>query len=433
MTARQEEAGMRIARADLQLRREPFVRPFAFKGSAFHEKWCPVVRLVGDAGREGVGVGGLAVLWSDPRVFRRHTETGGNALQLAVLEDALQRVSGEMFADPMTLQDTIIHDVHAFACRITGLADLRLTFTLVALSALDYAAWLLYAAERGIDRFDDLIPKRFRGVLSERQSRVALAPAVGYTLPDKALVELLDAGGHVLKIKIGQPGGEDEMVARDIERIDRIHQVAERYETDATDTGRVLYYLDANGRYNEKASMARLLEHCGRRGYLDRVLLVEEPFSRADELDVHGLPACFAGDESVESAADVRARVEQGYGAVAIKTAGKTLSRCFRMVAAAREAGAVCFGADNACVPAMVEWNKNVTARLPALPGLPDQLLESNGPQNYAHWEKMLAELPFSNAPWLRPRRGNFLLDDAYYRRSGGVFAVPDAYRNLFR
>ncbi|MFW6158071.1 MAG: L-alanine-DL-glutamate epimerase, partial [Planctomycetota bacterium] len=423
---------MDIAQADLQLKREPFARPFGFKGSAFHEKWCPVVRLVDDAGREAIGVGGLAVLWSDARVFAAHTETGGDALQLAALEEALRRVAGKAFPDPMALHDAIIDDVHEYACRITGLADLRRTFTLVPLSALDYAAWLLHARERGIGRFDDLIPDRFRPYLSDRQRSVALAPAVGYTLPTEELGALLDAGVHVLKIKIGQPGAEDEMLAKDIAWLDRTHALAGGIETDRTESGRVLYYLDANGRYGRKETMARLLDHCRDAGYLDRVILVEEPFARPDQLDVHGLPARFAGDESVESADDVRTRIEQGYGAIAIKTAGKTVSRSFRMIAAAREAGATCFVADNACVPMMVEWNKNVAARLPAFPGLPGQLLESNGPENYARWDDMLAEFPLADAAWLRPCRGAFELDEAYYRRSGGIFETPGAYAGLF-
>ena len=36
---------MQIIETDLEIQREPFARPFAFKGSAFHEKWNLVVRL----------------------------------------------------------------------------------------------------------------------------------------------------------------------------------------------------------------------------------------------------------------------------------------------------------------------------------------------------------------------------------------------------
>ena len=424
---------MRVAEADLELSREPFARPFAFKGSAFHEKWCPAVRLADGSGVVAVGVGGLAVLWADPRVFQAHTETGGNALQLAVLEEALRLVTGRDFPDPLALHDAIVDPVHDYACRITGLPDLRLTFTLVALTALDYASWLLDAGGRGTDSFDGLVPEPFRADLAERQTRVAVAPAVGYTLPDDTVRALLDAGAGVLKIKIGQPGSQAEMVGKDIERLDRVHALAGGRRAELSESSEVLYYLDANGRYNTKDAMARLLDHCRRGGYLDRIVLVEEPFSRPEATDVHGLPARFAGDESVESAADVRTRVEQGYTAFAIKTAGKTFSRSLRMLRAAREAGAVCFVADNACVPASLEWNKNVAARLPAFPGLHGGLIESNGAENYAHWEQLLAGQPRPEARWLRPQRGAFVLDEDYYRESGGVFAPIHAYARLFR
>ena len=34
---------------------------------------------------------------------------------------------------------------------------------------------------------------------------------------------------------------------------------------------------------------------------LDRIVLIEEPFSHPADIDVHGLPARFAGDESIEN------------------------------------------------------------------------------------------------------------------------------------
>ncbi|MDP7237966.1 MAG: hypothetical protein QGI34_14680, partial [Candidatus Latescibacteria bacterium] len=64
----------------LEIQREPFAQPFAFKGSAFHEKWNMVVRLRDEADHEVIGIGGLAVLWSDAAVFEAHTEVGGNLL-----------------------------------------------------------------------------------------------------------------------------------------------------------------------------------------------------------------------------------------------------------------------------------------------------------------------------------------------------------------
>ncbi len=432
---------MRLTEVDLQLVREPFVRPFGFKGSSFHEKWCPVVRIVDESGAEAIGVGGLTPLWSDARVFLAHTEIGANALQLSVLEEALALIKDKPFADPFELHDSIVADVHKAASRLTGLPDLRMTFTLVALSALDYAVWLLHARLNGISEFDALIPEGYRSYLADRHPGVALAPAVGYTLPEEELIVLLEAGAHVLKIKIGHAGSEEEMVTQDRAWLDRIHGFAASYETEKTESGKVLYYLDANGRYGETASMARLLDHAEQQGYLDRIILIEEPFSRPNELSVDQLPACFAGDESVESVADVRTRIEQGYGAFAIKTAGKTLTRCFRMLKAAldskdsKEGKIHCFVADNACVPIMVEWNKNLAARLPAFPVLQGGLLESNGPENYGHWARMLGDYASPNGEnsWLRPQEGAFRLEQDYYRSSGGIFSTPDVYSKLFQ
>lgn len=424
---------MHIVETDLEIQREPFARPFAFKGSAFHEKWNLVVRLKDADGAEAFGLGGLAVLWSDAAVFAAHTEMGGNLLQAALLEFALQQVKGRAFADPIDMFDAIENDVFLYGKAVTGLVDLRRTFALIAQVALDNAAWLLHAKRLGSTTFDAVIPKEFRAFLSHRQSQVALVPAVSYTLPIDELRAILDEGAYILKIKIGHPGDEADMLEKDMACLAQVHRLARQYETEMTDSGQVLYYLDANGRYGEKDSMARLLDYAEREGFLDRIALIEEPFSRPAEVDVHGLPARFAGDESIETVADVQTRLEQGYGAMAIKPAGKTLSLAFRMIEAATLAGVPCFVADNACVPVLVEWNKNVAARLPAFPGVKGGLMESNGPENYGTWARMLSEYPMPNAAWLRPQKGAFVLDEDYYRQSGGIFEEPSVYTRLFR
>ena len=91
---------MHIVETDLEIQREPFARPFAFKGSAFHEKWNLVVRLKDADGYEAFGIGGLAVLWSDAAVFAAHTEMGGNLLQASLLEFALQQIQGKRICRP---------------------------------------------------------------------------------------------------------------------------------------------------------------------------------------------------------------------------------------------------------------------------------------------------------------------------------------------
>ena len=87
--------------------------------------------------------------------------------------------------------------------------------------------------------------------------------------------------------------------------------------------------------------------------------------------------------------------------------------------------------ADSGCVPLLVEWNKNVAARLPAFPGLSGGLMESNGPENYGRWDEMLSEYAIPDAPWLRPTGGSFQLDDAYFDCSGGILQDPQAYAAL--
>ncbi len=423
---------MQIIETDLEIQREPFARPFAFKGSAFHEKWNLVVRLKDADGYEAFGIGGLAVLWSDAAVFAAHTEMGGNLLQASLLEFALQNVKGREFADPMALFDAVEDEVFSYAKAITGHGDLRRTFALIALVALDNAAWILHAKRMRLATFDALIPEKFRSFLSHRQSHVALVPAVSYTLPIDELQTILDSGAYILKIKIGHPGDETEMVEKDMACLSRVHSLASQYETEMTDLGHVLYYLDANGRYGKKDSMARLLDYAKKEGLLDRIVLIEEPFLHPEDIDVHGLPARFAGDESIETVADVHTRLEQGYGAMAIKPAGKTLSLAFRMIETIKN-NVPCFVADNACVPVLVEWNKNVAARLPAFPGVNGGLMESNGPENYGTWDRMLSEYPMPNASYLRPQSGAYVLGETYYNQSGGIFEEPTVYTRLFR
>ncbi len=237
----------------------------------------------------------------------------------------------------------------------------------------------------------------------------------------------------MLKIKVGHPGDEAEMVAKDCAWLTQLHAIAREYETDMTECGAPVYYLDANGRYGEKDSMRRLLDHADEEGMLDRVILVEEPFEEGLDFDVGDLPTRFAADESLHGPEDVATRSQQGYEAMAIKPAGKTLSMAFRMVEATAGVGAIPFVADNACVPWLVDWNKVVAARLPRFPGVRSGMMETNGAQNYATWPSLLAAVPHAGASWLKPHCGAFVLDDEFYEQSGGIFADPTPYSDLFR
>ena len=426
---------MHIATANLEIQREPFIRPFAFKGSAFHEKWNLVVRLQDDKGWTAFGVGGLAVLWSDARVFAAHSEVGGNALMVAVLERALALVRDQSFVGPREIFRQVFPEVHAYAQEITRQPDLRQTFTLNALVALDNAAWVLAARESGSETFDAMLSPDERGLLKHRQQHVASVPAIGYASTPAEVHAMVERGAYLLKIKIGQPGDQAAMLAKDCEWLSHLHDMVKDRETSMTESGRVLYYLDANGRYESVEALLQLLRHAERIGMRERIVVIEEPLVEELAVDVSQVPACLAADESLHAAEDVTTRAQQGYGAIAVKAAGKTLSLALEMVQAADATGLQPFVADNACVPILVDWNKNVAGRLPAFPGLKGGIMETNGRENYGAeaWRRMLAEHPCAGARWLEPEGGAFVLQDSFYAQSGGILADPKSYSGLFR
>jgi L-alanine-DL-glutamate epimerase-like enolase superfamily enzyme len=420
---------MKITSVDLDIQREPFARPFAFKGSAFHEKWNMVVRLCDDMGTEACGIGGLAVLWSDPNVFSTHTESGGNALQVATLEKALQASLAVDWESPPDLLAAVRDTAEQFARLVTGRGpDLQPTFVLNALVALDNAAWVLWARRHGMDRFDDWVPPAAASALGHRQPRVALTPAVGYNMPDAQIAELLDAGAAILKVKLGHPGDPAEMAAGDCRSLRRLAPLLRGAHTPWTQSGRVGLYLDANGRYQSKSTLRAVLDEADRQDLLDRIVVLEEPFAAHMEETVDDLGVLVAADESLHDPADVALRCQAGYGAIAVKPAGKTLSVAFDMLAAAAAQDMIAFVADNACVPVLVEWNKNIAARLPAFPGVRGGMMESNGPENYGRWPQMLAEHSRAGAPWLAARDGVYELGEEYYVAGGGILDEPASY-----
>ncbi|MEZ4703099.1 MAG: hypothetical protein R2834_22420 [Rhodothermales bacterium] len=415
----------RIATTNANFERAPLARPFGFKGGYVSELWQSVVRLTDDDGRSGVGLGTQSVLWSDARVFAAHSEAGGNALMFALTERALALARGEAFTDPLALQDALFEPVLDYARLLTGRADLRATFALNALVAVDFAAWALYARQHGIRRFDGLVPAFARPALAAHHPRVAVVPIVTYTTTDAEIESMLDAGYFIFKVKLGAPGTQREMLASDRERMTQLHRLLAHRETPHTPTGRIPYYLDANARYEDKATMHALLDHIDGLGALDRVILLEEPFPEDNESDVSDLGVCVAADESAHTDADARRRMDLGYGAIALKPIAKTLSMTLRIARSAHERGIPCFCADLTVNPSLLEWNKAVAARLAPFPGLGLPLIETNGHQNYRDWPAMQARVPHAGAPWTRIDRGLFTLDAAYYETDDLLDAGP--------
>ena len=58
--------------------------------------------------------------------------------------------------------------------------------------------------------------------------------------------------------------------------------------------------------------------------------------------------------------------------------------------------------------------------------------METNGHQNYRHWERMRSYHPRPDAPWARTVAGVFELGRDYYESSGGVFEPVPHYESLF-
>ena len=120
-----------------------------------------------------------------------------------------------------------------------------------------------------------------------------------------------------------------------------------------------------------------------------------------------------------------------GYRAIALKPIAKTLSMSLKIARIAAEAGIPCFCADLTVNPILVDWNKNVAARLAPLPGMKIGVLETNGHQNYRRWEEMSGFHPCAGAGWTGRAEGLFHLDEDFYQRSGGILEVPEHYRKL--
>jgi L-alanine-DL-glutamate epimerase-like enolase superfamily enzyme len=374
------------------------------------------------------------VAWSDIDVFLAHTEAGGNMLLHMSLEFALQRIKGMSFTTPIDLQEAILDEVYAYGQEITGRRNLRLTFSLSSMVALDNAAWKIYAAANNLKIFDDIIPEKYKEAFAYRHDKVAAIPLMAYNIPLAEIEKSIKDGYFFMKIKIGRPGSQDEMLQGDMTRIESIHKLIGHWETPYTENGKIPYYFDANGRYEKKETLEKLLDHCRKIGMLDQIAIIEEPFPEEADIYVGDLGARIAADESAHSADDVKERIEMGYGAIALKSGAKTFSMTLKMAQAAYEKNIPCFLADLTCTPTIVDWNKNVAARLAPLPGLKNMgLLESNGHQNYRNWDDLISYHPFPTGSWIHPQGGIYHLDSDFYEKSGGSLASSDHYMRLFK
>jgi len=422
-----------IKNVDSNFEREPLIRPFGFKGGYMTEIWQSISWMQSESGVEKVGLCTQNVLWSDASVFASHSAAGGDSLMYVISERALQMVKGMKFETPVHLLEEILEEVYKYGKSVTANPDLRKTFALNALVGIDNAAWLLYAEENGIRTFDKLIPEPYRPALSHHHEKVASIPLMAYSIPIEEIRQAAEDGYFFMKIKIGQPGTQEEMLEKDKARLTAIHQDIGHVETPYTKNGKLPYYFDANGRYQEKDSLLRLLDHAKSIGALDQIAVIEEPFPEETEIEVGDIGVRIAADESAHTDEDALKRIQMGYSAIALKAIAKTLSMTMKIAQLAYEHNIPCFCADLTVNPILVDWNKSVAARLDPFPGLGLGLLETNGHQNYKNWDTMFSYHPYNGAEWTKTKNGVFELDADYYKKSGGIFADSEHYMNMFR
>ncbi len=420
---------MKIIKTFSDFTRNPFIAPFGFKGGYVNGSWQANVSMTSSNNYQGTGLGILGILWSDAAVFMANSEAAGKSMMFLVTSYAMKLAETKEWQDPLDLLDQLLPEVYEYAKLVTRNPKLRLTFALNALVAVDNAAWQLYVNENGIKNFDDMIPAEMRPALAVKHDKVACIPLMSYGVSGEQVKAEAEAGHFLLKIKVGsdpeQDGDLDKMLEWDKQRITAIHNILKNIETPYTDNGHCAYYLDANGRYDSKDRLMRLLEHADKIGALERIVLFEEPFAEANKTDVSDVPVRIAADESAHSDADALERIELGYSAIALKPIAKTMSMSLRIAKLAHERAIPCFCADLTVTPVLVDWNKNVAARLAPLPGIKIGVLESNGHQNYIDWQKMVDQHPCAGASWIEPINGIYTLDDTFYNESGGIFKTP--------
>ncbi len=424
---------IKVSRVSANFEREPLIRPFGFKGGYMSEIWQSIAYMESESGNHSIGLCSQSVLWSDASVFASHSESGGNALMYAMTERAMQIIKGQTFTSPVELLDILYPEIYEYGKKITANPSLRKTFALNALVATDNAAWLLYAKENNIKTFDDLVPEAYKPALSHKHNKVAGIPLMAYTIPINEIKAATDQGYFFMKIKIGQPGTQAEMLEKDMARLTAIHQAIGNVNTSYTKNGKLPYYFDANGRYESKETLLRLLDHSRKIGAFDQIAIIEEPFPEELEIDVHDIPVRLAADESAHTVEDALKRIEMGYKAIALKAIAKTLSMTMKIAQAAYDKKVPCFCADLTVSPVLVEWNKNVAARLASFPGIGDLgLVESNGHQNYRNWETMKSYHPQVNGKWVDVKKGVYELDDEFYTSGGGIFDPMPHYEEMF-
>lgn len=423
---------IQLKKVNCKFERESLANPLGFKGGYMKDIWQVAASMETDEGIHGLGLGTQSVLWSDQRVFTSNSEKGGNSLMFAITDYALNLAKDRPFENPIDLQEQIFDEVFDYAKQITGLAQLSKTFALNALVSVDNAAWIVYARKYSLTNFEEMIPSEYRAAFTHRHEKVGCVPIASYGMSLDEVRKLVEEDGYfILKFKLGSPGTQQEMLENDMARIEAIHHAIGEIKTSYTKDGKLPYYFDMNGRYENKETLSRLLDHAKKIGAFDQIKIIEEPFPEEYKEDVGDLGVTVAADESAHTAENVEERIELGYRAIVLKAIAKTLSMTLKMAHTAHKHSIPCFCADLTVNPILVDWNKNMAARLAPMPGFDVGLLETNGHQNYKMWERMKSYHPMPEASWIKSKDGVFLLNNDFYESSGGIYEDSSHYLSL--
>jgi len=423
---------MRITNASLRYEREKLKSPFGFKGGFLSELWQVISRVeCGDV--SGTGVAVQSVLWSDGDIFRMMSEDDGNLLMYNITSHAIQLINKKEGETPIDIIDGIYPQLLEYARSISPTGEkLSETFVRNALVSVDNALWQLYGRLNGTQDIMELIPEKYLSPLTQKHETLCNIPLISYGVKKEEIKSLLENGTVLLKIKIGFDDGgkmtKSQMLEWDKARILEIHEIADSFETPYTESGKILYYLDANGGYDSKERLCALLDFARENGMIDRIVLLEEPFSTHDNTDVSDIDIRIAADESVHSLEDVKKRIGLGYGAITLKAVAKTLSETLKILECAYRHNVPCFCADLTTNPMLLEFNKNIAARIDAIPGMKIGILESNGMQNYVNWDALTSYHSMYGSDFVSCKNGLYNLNDEFYRTSGGIFAVSEYY-----
>lgn len=428
---------MKIIHTNLASVIEPLKAPFGFKGRYGVELTQVIARIESEK-NVGVGVSIQSVLWSDSTIFKTASRCAAESYMLLATEYGLKLLENTEFETPIDAMDYITDKVYEYTKIITNRPDLSKTFVLNALVCVDNALWQLYGREQGTTDLLSLIGEEYRKGLSEKQDRLSNIPLITYGVSIEDIKALAVEGYACLKIKIGsdpeKDGSCEKMLAWDKNRLKEIHEALKDVSTPYTESGFVMYYLDANGRYDTKERLVELLDYAKEIGAFERILILEEPFAEENKIDVSDLGVRIAADESAHAPENVEERIALGYRAIALKPVAKTMSVSLKMLKVAEENGIPCFCADLTVNPVTREFNKYFASRMKVFPGMKIGMLESNGAQNYANWQTMLSYHPqYKTNKLIEPQNGMFLLDEEFYRTSGGIFETSEYYDRITR